>query len=56
MLIYTCKSDDSQTCQNFEAHLRDTKIMSAPESSKILHTEIDESRVMHTSEMVEMDA
>ena len=30
--------------------------MSALESSKISHSEIDESRVMLTSEMVEMDA
>ena len=55
MLSETYKSEDSQSCQNFEAHLRDTKIMSALESSKISHSEIDESRVMHTSDMVGMD-
>ena len=52
----TWKSDTSQTCQIFAAHLRDTKIMSEPESSKISQTAMDEWRVTHTSEKVEMNA
>ena len=56
MVSERCKSDTTQTCQIFAAHLRDTKIMSETESSKISQTAMDEWRVTHTSEKVEMNA